>query len=355
MDEVIIVVNPGSTSTKLALFRREEKIAEGEVRHDAEELAAYDNVADQFEMRMHTIDRWLKDQDIEQKQVVAVVGRGAPLKPLEGGAYNISEEMLLDVKDMRYSNHASNLGAIIADYLGRRYKVPSMIVDPITIDNFTDLARVSGFPGIERKCRSHALNIKAVCRRVAVEAGHRLREVNFIAAHLGGGISIAAIERGRIIDVNDGLLGMGPFSPNRAGALPIGALVKLAYSGTYSEADLTRRLSAESGLQGYLGESDLRQVEKMIEAGDKKAVLYYRAMIYQVAKEICACAGVLKGDFYAVVITGGMAKSERLVTTLKEYISFLGRVVVIPGEFEMEALAAGAVRVIDGTEIPKDY
>jgi butyrate kinase len=173
--------------------------------------------------------------------------------------------------------------------------------------------------------------------------------------HMGGGISIAAVKKGRIVDVNDALLGMGPFSPDRAGALPIGALVKLALSGKYTEKELINKLSRESGLKAYVGESDLRKVEKMVDDGDKKAELYYGAMIYQMAKEIGACAAALKGDFDGIVLTGGMARSERLIEILKGYISFLGPVLVVPGEFEMEALAAGAVRVLEKTEVPKDY
>lgn len=355
MEEVIIVINPGSTSTKMALFKGKEKIAEEAVSHPAGELAAFDNVADQFDLRMKNIDQWLDTQKIDEKKVIAVAGRGAPLRPLEGGVYGINAKMLDDLKNARYSNHASNLGAIIANHLGKRYDVPAVIVDPVTIDNFTDYARVSGIPEIERKCRSHALNIKEVCRLEAEKMGRTLEECNFIAVHMGGGISVAAVEKGGIVDVNDALLGMGPFSPDRAGALPIGALVKLAFSGKYAEKELITKLSRESGLKAYVGESDLRKVEEMIDNGDKKAELYYGAMVYQLAKEIGACAAVLKGDFDGIVLTGGMARSEKLIGILNEYISFLGKVIVVPGEFEMEALAAGAVRVLEKTEVPKEY
>ncbi len=355
MQEVIIVINPGSTSTKMALFEGNKKIAEEAVTHPADELAKFDNVTDQFDLRKKNIENWLEKQSIDSKKVMAVAGRGAPLKPLEGGAYNINEQMLDDLKNIRYANHASNLGAIIADFLAKKYNVPAMIVDPITIDNFTEYARISGVPEIVRKCRSHALNIKEVCRREAAQKGKKLEECRYVAVHMGGGISIAALDRGRIVDVNDALLGMGPFSPDRAGALPIGALVKLAYSGKYTEKELTTRLSRESGLKAYLGEADLRAVEQRINGGDKEAELYYKAMIYQIGKEIGSCATVLKGNFDAVVLTGGMAKSEKLVAILKEYISFLGKVIVVPGEFEMEALAAGALRVLNKEEIPKEY
>jgi butyrate kinase len=355
VDRVIIVINPGSTSTKMALFNGTKKISEETISHPSDQLAAFDNVAEQFDLRMQGIDQWLESQDLDGRKVAAVAGRGAPLRPLEGGVYNIDRKLLDDLKSMKYSNHASNLGAIIADHLGKKYDVPAVIVDPITIDNFTDLARISGIPEIERKCRSHALNLKEVCRREAAKKGKKLEEADFIGVHMGGGISVAAIAKGRIIDVNDALLGMGPFSPDRAGALPIGALVKLAFSGRYSEKELLTKLSRESGLKAYIGEADLRRVEERIEKGDRKAELYYDAMIYQIAKEIGAVAAAMKGRFDAIVLTGGMAHSRKLIEILKGYISFLGEVVVVPGEFEMEALAAGAQRVLNNEETPKMY
>jgi len=355
MQEIIIVINPGSTSTKMALFNSKEKIAEDAVSHPSDQLAAFDNVADQFDLRMENIDDWLNEQNIDQMKVVAVAGRGARMRPLEGGAYRINEKMLDELRTMHWSNHAGNLGAIIARHLGKRYNAPAIIVDPITVDNFSALARISGVPEIDRVCRSHALNIKEVSRRVAADMGKSLETVNFVVVHMGGGISVASVAGGKIVDVNDALLGMGPFSTERAGALPIGALVSMAYSGQYSKKELINKLSRESGLKAYLGESDLRRVEKMIDDGDEKAALYFGAMAYQIAKEIGAAATVLKGDFDSIVLTGGMAKSAKLVDTLKDYIGFMGKITVIPGEFEMEALAAGAVRVLAGEEIPKEY
>ena len=355
MDKVVIVIDPGSTSTKVAFFGRGRKLAATVIGHTSDELAGFDNVADQFDLRMKKIDEWLTEQKTEEKKVVAVAGRGAPLRPLRGGVYGINEKLLDDLRSMRYSNHASNLGAIIADHLGKRYSVPAVIADPVTIDDFTDYARVSGFPGIERKCRSHALNIREVCRREAEKMGKNLETANFIAVHMGGGVSVAAVKEGRIVDVNDALLGMGPFSTERAGALPIGALVKLAYSGQYTEKELITKLSRESGLKAYLGEADLRKVEEMIAGGDKKAELYYGAMVYQIAKEIGAVAAVLKGNFDAVILTGGMAHSEKLVGMINDHISFLGKVIIVPGDFEIEALGAAATRVLEGRETPQEY
>ncbi len=356
MDKVIIVVNPGSTSTKVALFNlKNESVADSAVSHLSDQLAQFDNVADQFDLRLSGIEGWLQEQEIDNKEVVAIAGRGAPMRPLESGIYNINAKMLDDLKSMHYSNHASNLGSIIADFLGKKYKVPAIIVDPVTIDDFTDYARVSGIPEIERKCRSHALNLREVCRREAIKLNKTIDRCNFIGVHMGGGISVAAIKKGKIIEVNDALLGMGPFSPDRAGALPVGALVKLAFSGKYTEAELIKKLSRESGLKAYLGEADLRKVEERIENGDEKAKLYYEAMLYQIAKEIGACAVVLKGEIDGIILTGGMSNSKKLTDILLDYISFLGKVILVPGEFEMEALAGGAIRVLNNEESPKEY
>jgi butyrate kinase len=263
--------------------------------------------------------------------------------------------MLDDLKSARYANHASNLGSIIAHHLAGKFGVPSLISDPVTTDNFTELARISGVPEIVRKCRSHTLNIKEVCRREAARLGRKLEEVNFVAVHMGGGISVASLQGGRVVDVNDALLGMGPFSPDRAGAVPIGALVKLCYSGKFTEKDMLARLSKQSGLVAYIGKADLREVEKMIADGDGKARLYFNAMAYQIAKEIGAAATVLKGDFAAIVLTGGMAHSDLLVREIRQYIDYLGEVVVVPGEFEMEALAAAGLRFLHGEEELKEY
>jgi len=313
MSHQMLIINPGSTSTKTALFDGDQKLTDKVVRHDPQELARFDNVADQFDYRMEAIDQWINSLDLQDGQVKAVVGRGAPLKPLEGGSYEISNQLLDDVKTARYSNHASNLGPIIASHLADRFGVPSLISDPITVDNFTDIARISGVPEIKRKCRSHALNIKEVSRREAARLGKRLNEVSFVTVHMGGGISVAALKSGLVVDVNDGLLGMGPFSPDRAGALPIGGVVELCFSGDYTRKELIDKFSKKSGLVGYLGEADLRKVEDMIDGGDEKARLCFDAMAYQIAKEIGIAATVLKGEFEAIILTGGMAYSKRLV------------------------------------------
>ena len=355
MAEYLIIINPGSTSTKAALFDGKEKVSEEVVRHDKDELGKFDNVADQFDLRMQAIDNWIESLKIDTRDVKAVVGRGAPVKPLEGGAYAINQQMLDDLKSARWENHASNLGAIIAYHLSERFEAPSLISDPVTTDNFTEIARISGVPEIERKCRAHTLNLKEVCRREAAKLGKKLEEVDFVAVHMGGGISVAALKGGRVVEVNDALLGMGPFSPDRAGALPIGELVKLCYSGKFTEKELILKLAKKSGLLAYLGESDLLRIEKLIESGDEKAKLYFDAMAYQIAREIGSAATVLGGKFAAIVLTGGMANSAMLVAEIRRYIDFLGKVIVVGGEFEMEALAAAGLRYLHGEEELKEY
>lgn len=351
----MLVINPGSTSTKTALFEDNRKIAEEVIRHDRDELMKFDNVADQFEFRMTMIDQWIESLNIEPGTLSCVVGRGAPLRPLAGGSYKITDLMIEDVKSAKYSNHASNLGAIIARHLGERYGVPSMITDPITVDNFWEIARLSGVPEIKRKSRVHALNIKEVCRREAAKSGKKLSEVNYICAHMGGGISVAALEKGKVVDVNDALLGLGPFSTERAGAVPIGGLVDMCYSGEYTKKELIDKLSKKSGLVAYLGVSDLRDVEKMIDDGSEKALLCFNAMAYQIAKQIGLMATALSGDYAAIILTGGMAHSDRLIKEIKKYISFLGEIRIVAGEYEMEALAAAGVRYLTGEDDLQEY
>ncbi|MCX6640868.1 MAG: butyrate kinase [bacterium] len=354
MKNTVLVINPGSTSTKIAIWATTGSIFQQTVTHPSEELAKFPKVVDQFDLRlgalMEAVGEWL-DSD----KLSAVVGRGGPLRPLEGGTYFINEPMLIDLRAGKYSNHASNLGALMAHYLAGELTIPCFVVDPVTVDEFSPFARISGLPEIVRKCRSHALNIKAVAREAAAMVNQPLDQCNFVVVHMGGGLSICPLAGGKIIDVNDALLGMGPFSPERAGALPIGPLVELCFSGKYSKPDLLQRLSTNAGLKGYLGTPDLIEIEKRIESGDQEALLHYNAMCYQIGKEIGAAAVVLKGRFDGIVMTGGMANSARLIDTLKEYVSFLGRIFVIPGEKEMEALALGAFRVLDGKEKAKTY
>lgn len=355
MKEVVLVINPGSTSTKVAIYSREGPVFETNVKHDASELAKFDLVTEQLELRWAVISKCILENLNPDFEVVGVVGRGGPLRPLEEGAYTISTPMLEDLRSCKYANHVSNLGAIIADRFARQYGVPGLIVDPVTVDNLIPEARISGHPLIERKSLAHVLNIRSTARAVAAKLGRPLTSVNFVVAHMGGGISVVAVRGGKIIDLNNALLAQGPFSPNRAGSLPIGPLVKLCFSGKYTEKELLNILSKESGLKAYLGTADVEEVLRRIAAGDEMADLIFEAMVYQIAKEIGAMAAVLKGKVDAIILTGGMSNSKELTDRVSEYVSFLAPIHVLPGEREMEALAEGAFRVLDGKETAKQY
>lgn len=347
--EVVIVINPGSTSTKFGIFHENGAVAEQTVEHDSEQLNSFDRVTEQIELRYRAVaDQLNTDLDPDTMQIVAVVGRGGPLKPMDGGVYEINDQMLEDYRTCTYSNHASNMGSMIAARLSEAFNVPAFIADPVTVDNFWDVSRVSGFPGIVRKCRSHALNIRATARRHAATLKRPLEELNFVVAHIGGGISICALEGGKVRDVNDGLLGEGPFSPQRAGALPLAGVLDLCYAGR-DRKDVEKDLSVNSGFQGLLGTSDLREVLKRVDQGDEQADLVYRAFVFQVAKEIGREAAALKGNFTAILVTGGIAHSEPFIADLKAYIGFLGDVAVYPGEGEMVALAEAGFQAVNGT------
>ncbi|NQS98462.1 MAG: butyrate kinase [candidate division Zixibacteria bacterium] len=350
----ILVINPGATSTKVAIFDREEALLRDNYQHHSDEINKFPRVIDQFDYRRQILEERLSSI-LKGIRLLAVAGRGGPLKPLEGGTYLINQAMINDLNSIKYSDHASNHGALLAHYFAEKLSLKAYVVDPVTVDNFTDLARLSGLPEIERKCRSHALNIKATGRIAAEKLGKKLEDINLIVLHLGSGFSICPLQSGKIVDVNDALLGMGPYSVNRAGAMPIGALVKLCFSGRYTENEILKKLSGESGLQAYIGTSDMKQALTRIESGDEEAELAVEGMLYQVAKEAGACAAVLKGKVDGVVLTGGVAHSVYVVERLREYLSFLAPFMAIPGEFEMEALSRGVYRVLDGKEEAKIY
>ncbi len=351
MEEGILVINPGTTSTKIAVYDGEKEEQKATLRHDSNELHALGSVASQLDFRYQHINKWITETGCNGW--VAVVGRGGLLRPCEGGTYQVSENLLDDVRHARWGEHASNLGSMLANKFSSLWNVPAFVVDPVTTDEFKPVSRISGVPGIERKCRSHALNIKATARRAAEELNKPVEETRFVVAHLGGGISIAALHGGRVSDVNDGMLGMGPFSPERAGALPLAGVMDLVREKGYEE---TKKIfSRESGFVGYFGTSSLEEVEKKIADGDKEAELVLDAMVYQVAKEIGAMTVALDGNIDGIVLTGGMIHSEKLLNAIREKIAFLGRVFEYAGEEEMLALAQGALRVVRGEEKAKIY
>lgn len=357
MQEVyrLLIINPGSTSTKIAIFDNEKPVLEQTLRHSNEELAPFATIIDQYEFRKNVILDTLNTNGINITKLNAVVGRGGLLKPMEGGTYKVNEKMLEDLKAAPMGQHASNLGAIIANEIASQLNIPAFIVDPVVVDEMEEVARYSGMPEIKRISIFHALNQKAVARRAASDLGKKYEELNLIVAHMGGGISVGAHRNGRVVDVNNALDGEGPFSPERTGSLPVGGLMKLCYSGKYTLDEMKKKVVGKGGLVAYLGTNDGREVEKMIEAGDKNAELVYEAMAYQVAKEIGASAAVLEGKVDAICLTGGLAYDKRLMGWIKERIEFIGDVRIYPGEDEMIALAEGGLRVLRNEENPKEY
>lgn len=351
----ILAINPGSTSTKIAIYDNEKEVFETTLRHSNEEIDKYEKITDQYDFRKDVILGALSENDINLTKLSAVVGRGGLLKPIKGGTYRVNELMIQDLIAAQMGEHASNLGGMIANEIANQLNIPAFIVDPVVVDEMEDVARISGMPEISRKSIFHALNQKAVARRYAKETGRPYSELNLIVAHLGGGISVGAHEKGRVIDVNNALDGEGPFSPERTGGLPVGDLAKLCFSGKYSHADIKKMIKGKGGLVAYLGTNDGRDVVKMIESGDENAKLIFEAMAYQVAKEIGSCAAVLKGKVDAVILTGGLAYGEMLTTWIKNRVSFISDVIIYPGEDEMSALALGGLRVLREEETPQEY
>ncbi len=351
----VLVINPGSTSTKIGVYDDLKLIYDETLRHSAEEIGAYNTIFDQYKFRMDIILSVLKKASIPVESLNAVVGRGGLLKPIEGGTYAVDERLLEDLRIGVQGQHASNLGGIIAYEIAKPMGIPSYIVDPVVVDELDDVARVSGHPEISRMSIFHALNQKAVARRYAKNAGRGYDELNLIVAHMGGGVSVGAHNHGRVVDVNNALDGEGPFSPERSGGLPVGSLVKLCYSGKYTMEQVKKMINGKGGLVAYLGTNDGREVEKMINSGDKNAELVFEAMAYQISKEICSCAAVLKGKVDAIILTGGLAYGKRLVQAITERVSFVAPIEVYAGEDELLALAEGGLRVLTGQEQAKNY
>ncbi len=352
--EYILAINPGSTSTKVAIFNGEENVIQKNLDHSPEELEKFVKVSDQFEYRKNIILNWIKEEGYETLQLKAVVGRGGLLKSMPGGTYLVTDPMIEDLKIGVQGEHASNLGGIIAKSIADVAGVEAYIVDPVAVDEFEDIARISGIVEIQRKSLVHALNVKAVAHKVANDMKRNLSDLNLVMAHLGGGITIAPFKQGKIIDANNANE-MGPFSPERTGGLPVGDLVKLCFSGKYTLAEMKKKISGKGGLVAYLGTNDAREVEKMIGNGDKRAKLVYEAMAYQISKEIGAVSTVLKGKVDAIVLTGGMAYSKILTEYIKECVEFIAPVIVQAGEDEMWALNEGVNRVFSGQEKAKIY
>lgn len=343
MDVNILVINPGSTSTKIAVYQNRKEILLLNVKHPQETLAGFPSIMDQLSFRKDKVRQVLEQAEISIADLNIIVGRGGLLKPMEGGAYRVNEKF---VQDMQHpmGEHESNLGGILAWEFAREIgpQVIAMIVDPTCVDEMEEMARISGMPGLERRSLLHALNQKAIARQFAAEQKTTYQQVKVIVAHMGGGISVGAHSNGRIIDVNNGLDGDGPFSPERSGGLPAGQLVDLCFSGTLTHAQIRERIKGKGGLMAYLGTSDALAIEKRIQQSDEKAKTVYLAMAYQVAKEIGALSTVLRGQIDGILLTGGLAFSDMLVSDIVQRVQHLGPVKVYPGEGEMKAMALNA-------------
>mgnify|MGYP001004178478 CR=1 FL=1 len=352
--DYVLVINPGSTSTKVALFKEDVEIKSHKINHNAKELEKYKEIFDQYEYRLNLIYDWLRDEEIPTKSLKAVVGRGGILRPMPGGTYMVTKRMIEDLKIGVGGEHAANLGGVLAKGIADSEGIGSYIVDPVSVDEFEKVSRISGLKDIERKSQVHSLNIKAVSHRRAEELGKTLEEINLVVAHLGGGISICPVKAGKMIDVNNASE-MGPFSPERTGTLPVEDLVEMCYSGEYSLEDMKIKIKGKGGLMSYLGTTDGREVEERILKGDKYAKLVYDAMIYQIGKEIGAYATVLDGNVDNIILTGGLAYSDYLVNGISKMVEFISEIIVYPGEDEMSALNKGVLRIIRNEEKVKIY
>lgn len=351
----ILAINPGSTSTKIGVYDNERSLIEKTIRHDTDEINAFKKIIDQYSFRKKIILSSLHKEGINISKLKAVVGRGGLLRPIEGGTYAVNEEMLRDLRQGYNGEHASNLGGILAHEIATQLNIPSYIVDPVVVDEMDPIAKISGFALFERKSIFHALNQKAVARRVAKDLNKSYQNLNLIITHMGGGITVGVHKGGRVIDVNNGLHGDGPFSPERAGTVSAGDLVSICFSGEYGADEIMKKIVGQGGLVGYLGTNDAVEVEKMVSAGNEKAKLVYDAMAYQVAKEIGAASAVLKGKVDAIVLTGGLAYGNDFVKEITDRISWIADVIVHPGENELQALVEGGLRVLRGEEIAKVY
>ena len=351
----LLIINPGSTSTKIGVFEDEKELFEETLRHTNEELKQYDTIFDQFQFRKDVILNVLKEKNFDIKTLSAVVGRGGMLKPIEGGTYAVNDAMLEDLKVGVQGPHASNLGGILAKSIADAVGVPSYIVDPVVTDELADVARMSGTPDIPRVSKFHALNQKAVAKRYGKESGKGYENLNLVVVHMGGGVSVGAHNHGKVVDVNNALDGDGPFSPERAGSVPAGDLIKLCFSGKYSEAEVYSKIVGKGGFVAYLNTNDVKGTIDKMEEGDKACTEVYNAFVYQIAKAVGEMSAALSGKVDQIILTGGVAYSPVLVPDLKSRIDWIAPVTVYPGEDELLALAQGAIRVLNGEEEAKVY
>lgn len=355
MSKNLLIINPGSTSTKIGVFQDEKELFQETLRHSSDEIAKYETIFDQMDFRKDIIVNILKEKNFDLNSLSAVVGRGGLLKPMASGTYTVNKKMLEDLKIGVQGQHASNLGGMLANKIAEELNIPSFIVDPVVVDELDNVARVSGVPELPRLSKFHALNQKAVAKRYAKENNVKYEDLNLIVVHMGGGVSVGAHKDGRVIDVNNALDGEGPFSPERAGTVPVGQLIKMCYSGEFTEKEIYTKIVGKGGYVAYLNTNDARDVLKLMEAGDKNAELYFNAFIYQVSKAIGEMSAVLKGKVDRIILTGGIAYSEKVAEEIRKRIGWISEITVYPGEDELLALAQGALRVLNGEEEVKEY
>jgi len=349
----ILAINPGGTSTKIGVFDDDKVILKTTIEHQGSELGRFKRVLDQLHFRVNVILNVL-EENIRLDSLDAIVGRGGLLKPVTSGTYIVNEAMLEDLGEAKRGEHASNLGPVIAHSLAFPLQIPAYTVDPVSVDEMEAVARISGMPELPRLSLPHAMNHKAVSRTVAKEMGAPYETLNFVVAHLGSGITVSAHKEGRMIDVNSAR-DEGPFSTDRCGGLPAWSLMKLCYSGKYTENEMNARIMGSGGIYAYLGTRDIREAERRATEGEETAGTVIQALAYQVAKEIGAMATVLRGHVDRIILTGGISYSEKITGMIKEMVQFIAPVVVVAGEEELEALAAGALRVLKGEELPRIY
>lgn len=356
MRQQILVINPGSTSTKFAIFNEEELVFEQSIAHSSDDLKGFARITDQFNFRKDIIIKELKKRDINLDDISAIVGRGGLLKPIESGIYEVNEAMCNDLLSEERGSHASNLGGLIAsDIAAEIANARAFIVDPVVVDELHDVARISGHPAFIRKSIFHALNQKAVARLYAAGSGKAYEDLNLIVAHMGGGISVGAHSKGKVIDVNNALNGDGPFSPERSGTLPTGQLVDFCFSGEKTKEEIAKMLNGLGGMVAYLGTNDFREVCKKATDGDSTALLVQKAAAYQIAKEIGSMFAVLKGEVDAIILTGGMAYQELNVSYIRDMVGKFAEIVVFPGEDELKALSYNGLMVLRNEVETKEY
>jgi len=353
-DYYILTINPGSTSTKIGIFKNDELQIKKSINHNDQEITAFKKVWDQYAYRKREILDVIRREKFDIKQLSCAVGRGGLFRPIVSGTYTINKQMLDDARISIQGEHASNLGCVLAYGIGWDCDIPSYIVDPPCVDEMEEVARISGHVAVKRRSLVHALNVKAIARAASRKMGKPLEELNLIVVHLGGGISVAPLRKGRMIDVSDAL-SSGPFTPERTGALPMVDFIELVMNNNLSLTQAKKMLVGQGGMYSYLNTKSMIEADEKYEAGDPRFQLILQAMAYQVSKEVGAMAVTLKGDVDAIVLTGGAAHSDIMVGQIKERVSFIADVLPFPGEDELGALAQGALRVLKGEEVPLSY